>query len=58
MSDVRRNKYERLLRWYPKAWREEHGRLMLDTLDEHATDRGGYTVEHRGSMVHQGPRAR
>lgn len=41
MSDVRRNKYERLLRWYPKAWREEHGRLMLDTLDEHATDRGG-----------------
>ncbi|PYH00596.1 hypothetical protein CVV67_08665 [Arthrobacter stackebrandtii] len=35
-----RNKYERLLRWYPKAWREEHGRFMLDTLEEHAGDRG------------------
>ncbi|MGO2542775.1 MAG: hypothetical protein ACTH8J_16650 [Specibacter sp.] len=40
MSASLRNKYERLLRWYPRIWRDEHGRLMLDTLDEHASDRG------------------
>ncbi len=40
MSNPRRQRYARLLRWYPKGWREEHARLMLDTLDEHAQDRG------------------
>lgn len=35
-----RQRYARLLRWYPKGWRQTHGRLMLDTLDEHAHDRG------------------
>lgn len=33
-------KHERLLRWYPKPWRDEHGRFMLDTLEERAGDRG------------------
>ena len=40
MSGPRRRTYSRLLRWYPRAWREEHGQLMLDTLEEHADGRG------------------
>ena len=39
MNGATRRKYARLLRWYPKVWRDEHGRLMLDTLEEHAADR-------------------
>lgn len=40
MNGATRRKYARLLQWYPKVWRNEHGRLMLDTLEEHAADRG------------------
>ncbi len=40
MSASLRIRYSRLLRWYPKAWRQEHGRFMLDTLLEQAGDRG------------------
>ncbi|MBG0739355.1 hypothetical protein IV500_08125 [Paeniglutamicibacter antarcticus] len=40
MSDSRRHRYAQLLRWYPQPWREEHGSIMLDTLDQHASDRG------------------
>ncbi|MFB9164635.1 hypothetical protein [Arthrobacter psychrochitiniphilus] len=40
MSSPRRKKYARLLRWYPQRWRAEHGRFMLDTLDEYASDQG------------------
>ncbi|WP_104109227.1 hypothetical protein [Arthrobacter sp. N199823] len=39
MNGATRRKYARLLHWYPKVWRDEHGRLMLDTLEEHAADR-------------------
>lgn len=30
----------RLLRWYPRAWRERHGAVLLGTLEEHAEVRG------------------
>jgi hypothetical protein len=40
MSACRRHRYARLLRWYPRSWREEHGNIVLDSLEQHASDRG------------------
>ncbi len=40
MSESRHRRYAQLLRWYPQSWREEHGKIMLDTLVQHASDRG------------------
>ncbi|ALV47120.1 hypothetical protein MB46_18125 [Arthrobacter alpinus] len=40
MSDSRHRRYAQLLRWYPQSWREENGRIVLDTLEQHASDRG------------------
>jgi hypothetical protein len=40
MSADRRRRYARLLRWYPRSWREEHGTIVLDSLEKHASDRG------------------
>ncbi|MEJ5946977.1 hypothetical protein WDZ17_16910 [Pseudokineococcus basanitobsidens] len=31
---------QRLLRWYPRAWRREHGAVLLGLLAEQAADRG------------------
>lgn len=31
---------QRLLRWYPRAWKREHGAVLLGLLDEQAADRG------------------
>lgn len=33
-------KFERLLRWYPRAWREENGEFLLAVLVEDARERG------------------
>ncbi|MEC5178996.1 hypothetical protein [Arthrobacter sp. CG_A4] len=40
MSGYRRRRYTRLLRWYPRSWRKEHGSIVLDSLEQHAGDRG------------------
>ncbi len=36
----REDAFERLLRWYPKAWREAHGAVFLDTLREQSEHEG------------------
>ncbi|QAV71084.1 hypothetical protein ESZ53_11900 [Salinibacterium sp. UTAS2018] len=36
MTARRRSRYQRLLRWYPAAWRRANGQLMLDTLEQAA----------------------
>lgn len=40
MTTVREDRYVRLLRWYPKAWREAHGAVFLDTLREQSEHEG------------------
>ena len=40
MSDSRRHRYARLLRWYPQFWHEEYGSIVLDTLEQHAGEQG------------------
>ena len=40
MSARRRLTYQRLLQWYPRGWRQVHGQVMIDTLEEHADARG------------------
>jgi hypothetical protein len=40
MSNDRRRRYSRLLRWYPRSWREENSRIVLDSLEQHASDQG------------------
>lgn len=40
MSNRGENGYVQLLRWYPRAWRKDHGHIMLDTLKQHASERG------------------
>lgn len=36
MSDRRRLRYERLLRWYPAEWQRTNAAVVLDTLEENA----------------------
>ncbi|WP_227497097.1 hypothetical protein [Planctomonas psychrotolerans] len=40
VTEARRNHYSRLLRWYPRDWRDENGAVVLDSLEQHADDRG------------------
>lgn len=40
MSNDRRRRYARLLRWYPRSWREDNSRIVLDSLEQHASDQG------------------
>lgn len=42
-----RDRYARLLRWYPKAWRDAHGEVFLDTLRE-KSEYEGRTRPSRG----------
>jgi hypothetical protein len=40
MTTGRDDRFVRLLRWYPKAWREAHGAVFLDTLREQSEHEG------------------
>lgn len=40
MTRDRRGPYARLLRWYPRWWRDEHAEIVLASLEQHASDRG------------------
>ena len=40
MSRDLRNRYGRLLRWYPHSWRVRNGAVMLATLEQDAAERG------------------
>lgn len=47
--------FRRLLRWYPRAWRDEHGQaligMLLDDAD-HAGRRGPTVADRRAAIVH------
>lgn len=40
MTTGRDDRFVRLLRWYPKAWREAHGTVFLDTLRDQSEHEG------------------
>jgi hypothetical protein len=40
MTTERDDRYERLLRWYPRAWREARGAVFVDTLREQSEHEG------------------
>lgn len=40
MSNRGKSPYVQLLRWYSRAWRKDHGHIMLDTLEQRASERG------------------
>ena len=40
MTTGRDDRYVRLLRWYPRAWRDAHGAVFLDTLREQSEHEG------------------
>lgn len=40
MTSGRDDRYVRLLRWYPKAWRDAHGTVFVDTLREQSEHEG------------------
>jgi len=40
MRAERGDRYERLLRWYPRTWRDAHGAVFLDTLREQSEHEG------------------
>ncbi|MCJ1682827.1 hypothetical protein [Rathayibacter sp. VKM Ac-2928] len=44
----RTDRFRRALRWYPAAWRDEHGEVLLGILLDEADDRG-----HRGPGIGQ-----
>lgn len=47
MSPRRSPDPRRVLRWYPAAWRRQHGAVLLATLEELAEDRGGPALSRR-----------
>lgn len=60
MTAPQTSKFERLLRWYPRAWREENGEFLLAVLEEDARERGKTkpTVADAWSMRAHGIAAR
>lgn len=40
MSRPNADRFERLLRWYPRAWRAVHGAVFVDTLRDQSEDEG------------------
>ncbi|MGL4340149.1 MAG: hypothetical protein ACRCSP_06985 [Rhodoglobus sp.] len=54
MSRTEEERFRKLLRWYPKAWREKNGEIFLGTLLDNAEQEGRYapsSSEHRAAAL-------